>query len=46
MKKNGESIVTIDGHMEFIVPDRKMELVMALLHEVCSGAQSTPPARG
>jgi len=41
MKK--ESIVTINGHMEFFVPEKKMELVKALLFEVCSGAQNTPP---
>ena len=52
MKK--ESIVVINGHMEFIVPDSKMELVRALLFEVCEGASGVgltpgvfiPPDKG
>lgn len=35
--------VVVNGHMEFIVPDRKMELVKAFLHEVCEGASNEPP---
>ena len=40
-----ESIVISAGRMEFIVPDGKMELVKALLFEVCSGAQGKCPPR-
>ncbi len=43
MKK--ENVVIINSHMEFFVPDSKMESVKALLFEVCSGAQNTPPQK-
>lgn len=36
-------ITTVEGEMEFIVPEgRKLDLVRALLWEVCEGAQNTP----
>ena len=35
-------ITTSTYEMEFDVPEKKLELVRALLHEVATGAQNTP----
>lgn len=35
-------ITTSESEMEFDVPEKKLELVRALLHEVATGAQNTP----
>lgn len=35
-------ITTYESEMEFDIPEKKLELVRALLYEVATGVQNTP----
>ena len=35
-------ITTPEAETEFIIPEKKLELVRALLMELCTGAQNSP----
>ena len=39
------NLIVVNSHMEFIVPDSKVELVLALLFEVATGAQNVPETK-